>query len=121
VSGAALDQREQFFYDHAGTSYDPATETPEEGRVRGARALAAAELHRLSADWYVVWSEDPEPFDDDVHDGSEQGYIATLYDRDGNDLANLGQIDADEHSPYRRVVEAELTAEALAEAEEQGQ
>lgn len=28
-----MNKQEQFFYDHAGYSYDPKTETPEQGRT----------------------------------------------------------------------------------------
>ena len=33
-----------FFYENAGYSYDPKTETPEQGRIRCARDLADAEM-----------------------------------------------------------------------------
>ena len=34
-----MTKQEQFFYDHAGWSYDPKTETPEQGRERCAKDL----------------------------------------------------------------------------------
>ena len=34
---------QQFFYDHAGFSYNPATETRDQGKIRSASDLARAE------------------------------------------------------------------------------
>ena len=53
---------QQFFFDCACHSYDPRTETPEQGRTRCALDLAAAEAFGraagLSFDWFD-WSDDP--------------------------------------------------------------
>lgn len=45
-----LTKQEQFFYDHGGISYNPDTETQDQGHERNARELAAAET------WAVVQS-----------------------------------------------------------------
>ena len=113
---------QKFFFDHAGFSWDPKTETKEQGRERCAIALADAELVYLQAhrvadvgcswepdeDSAVMWREDGEKFDT-----CEQ---AVLWFGPGfNDdevLASLGGItDAD--ADYRRVIRAELALECL--------
>lgn len=45
---------EQFFYDHAGYGYNPATETAEQGRENTARGLARAELYAREHDWQLI-------------------------------------------------------------------
>lgn len=131
----------QFFFDNAGWSYQPSIETPEDGRWRNARGLAAAEraLNRLlmSGDVSISWEDDEWP-DPDEYDaapseleGLESGkYVSVccyLADRNGNVMASLhrittnatdfpgyGQVDG-----FARVVQAELAEEAcLAEFEQ---
>ena len=131
---------EQFFYDHAGWGYHPDHETPEEGRWRGARKLAAAEKEGKRRGWYVDWEVEPDPMEDDVERDEEYDqFMATLLDEDGDVIGHLGSIDlgpgqcmgydarphgfegrhpgpvAKTYDPYVRVVEAELMLEALAE------
>jgi hypothetical protein len=104
-----------FFLAHAGFSYDPKTETQEQGRVRVARALAEAEALYLRAhqvaEVAIVWTHD------DIA-ASEGGFeetceCACIVHDDGNGgevLASLGAIwDADAN--YRRVIRAELAQE----------
>lgn len=56
-----LTKLEQFFYDNAGGfSYDPKTETAEQGRERGACLLARAAVHALENNWSVEWSADED-------------------------------------------------------------
>jgi len=112
----ALSTAERFFYDHAGTGYNPATEIPFIGRVSTARKLARAETERKNAGAWVDWETDDLPFNDDVHGPDEYGYIAVLrqYDPElGRSviLSAQGSIDAESGDPYRRVVEAELFSE----------
>lgn len=120
-----LNADQQFFFRHAGYSYDPATETPEQGRARCARCamdLAAAEAFGraagLSFDWSVDpyvdssdWSDDPEPW---------AQWQCLCYDAAGNVCQSLHAVDFGRDGspwsdPYRRVVEAELAAEHMAE------
>ncbi len=119
-----LSRAAQFFFDHAGYSHDPLTETPEQGRTRCAIALAEAELlyleaHRV-ADVVCVWEDDPAGFADyradkkagRLAEGIGKPRTIELADiRHGDEyLASLGGIwDADEN--YRRVVRAELARE----------
>jgi|SRR5689334_19882453 len=106
-----MNDAEQFFYDHAGYGYDPATETPEQGREKCARKLAYAEAQRQERGWWVEWS----------HDRYNEGmYLAILFcvapfTGERYALASTGACDAEDGDPYRRVIVAELACEALAE------
>ena len=51
---------EQFFFDNAGYSYNPETETPEQGRTRCAQRLAEAEEEADRRGWWVEWVDDGE-------------------------------------------------------------
>lgn len=136
-----VSEGEAFFFEHAGWGYHPDRETPEEGRMRGARTLRAAEVYAQREGWHVDWEEDPDPItDDDVErDEDYSQYVAVLYDSEGNVLGSLGSIDLGSdtcmgydarphhfeggpitgeplrkvYDPYVRVVEAELASEAL--------
>ena len=115
---ATFENAVEFFYAHAGFSYDPQTQTPEEGRRECAESLARAEEEGRKRGFYVVWEHDTEPFGDDVHGPDEYGYVATLYHTaaftgDRVPLANLSGIDAEDGSPYRRVINAELALEVI--------
>lgn len=128
----ALTKAEQFFYDHAGYSYDPATETEEQGRERCARNLAAAEAYADELDWTYSWEYDEsgcsgcscDSEDCPCSSGKEhETLVCTLWRtveaeerRNGRDmdniLASLGGICGATRE-YRRVVEAELASEAM--------
>ena len=123
----------QFFLKHAGYSYDPKTQTAMQGRIQGARALAAAERKARDADISFKWSIDPDctsaefcaPSEDGGHNKapwqtwqcvayqsmdcvqSSARIVASLY---GIDFGRNGEPWGD---PHRRVVEAELALEAL--------
>lgn len=112
---------EQFFYEHAGYSHDPKTETPEQGRVRCAKDLAAAETYAKDHDWSFDWSWDDGGDLGDHSEWCDMEYqhdhnieVCMLRGADGNVLEALGGIiDADNN--YRRVVQAELASQALYE------
>lgn len=112
----------QFFLRNAGYSWNPCTETREQGRRRTAHALADAERRGsstgLAFSWEVdhdqdssQWSDDAPPYDQ---------WLCTCWDTETNRvLSSLGCIDfgragSPYSEPYRRIVEAELAAEALA-------
>jgi hypothetical protein len=124
----------QFFYKQAGYGYDPKTETKEQGRRRGAKALAEAEAYASREGWDVRWSQDGSMYGQqgdcfDIVDDPDSfgdplfvGWDAFLVDMDGNVLGSLGATTfagsngGDPWSdPYRRVVEAELALEAMPE------
>lgn len=119
------DDAKDFFYKHAGYSYDPAKETEAEGRERGAIQLAQAEQYALNNDWEVVWEYDQEPcigcdcgdFDCPCYARREhETFAAFLTDGRGREshhiLAALGSI-CEPSEEYRRVVNAELALEAM--------
>lgn len=116
-----MSNREKFFFDNAGFSYNPATQTPEEGHRECAVALAAAEvwgtLNGLTVEWADDWSigdhcaEFDCYYDNDT--GPETCETAVARDAAGSILASLCCID-DATNDYRRVVEAELAYEAMA-------
>lgn len=112
---------EDFFYEHAGYSYDPATQTPNDGRREGAGALADAERWATDHDLTVVWERDPEPYDGDVpYDGPMWVALLVPYDGGVSDVrAAIGGVAIDsEHpdaTPYGRVIAAELALQAQGE------
>lgn len=64
---------EQFFYEHAGYSYDPLTETPEQGRQRGATVLAQAERESRDAGDSYEWRIDTDSSSADWLKANENG------------------------------------------------
>lgn len=114
---------ERFFYEQAGYAYDPKTETPEQGRLNGARELARAERYAKDAGWHAEWTHDPTWNGETLcsHVGAEkctprEVLDCVLYDARGVTIASLGAI-GDPSRDYARVVEAELASEALAHIE----
>lgn len=118
-----MDALEQFYYDNAGYSYNPATETAEEGRVHDARQLAMAERFAAFVGIRYEWQDDWE-----IGNHAEYFCADAYPDNDGNPetcemvsmwnagelVGSLGCVD-DAGSIYRRVVEAELASEYLSE------
>ena len=107
-----LTQNQKFFFEHAGWSYHPLTESRALGRTRCAVSLAAAEQAFMRAGVSCVW-EDDQP---------ERGTKCktcewcSIRSADGAILAALGMItDADAN--YRRVIRAELALECLEQLE----
>ena len=96
---------EQFFFANAGYSYNPETETPEQGRARCAQRLAAAEAEADRRGWWVEWTDDGE------EDGAPR-WCALLRDSGSAVLGSLGGIDVCA-GPYTRVVAAELAADVF--------
>ena len=122
---------EQFFYDNAGYSYDPASETPEQGREHCARELARAEVYGREQEWEVEWRADSdadesfieswEPTEQAEWNESEHcAEVAILRNSAGEILASCGGI-WDVSREYRRVMEAELMSEALGDIEQEQQ
>jgi hypothetical protein len=105
-----MSNREQFFYNNAGWSYDPATETSEQGRWKCARKLAAAEEWAARVNLEYEWGEDWDSCEHEYEPRPDscEYCMASL----GKEvLASLGCID-DATDDYRRVIEAELALEA---------
>jgi hypothetical protein len=116
-----MDADAQFFYDHAGWSYDPASETSEQGRERCAEALANAEQVARVQGWTFAVEDDPEPVMEDdagsvelVESGEYVNLMVTMYAENGDVLGSLGGIVVEsEDDPYIRAVKATLADEAL--------
>lgn len=108
----------EFFMKHAGSSYDPATETPKQGKFRGAKRLAEAEAWLVAqpgftVEWEIDRDYDPSDYDIDMPDtgwgcivnanGNSASLWATTFDGDGEPFGNA----------YARVVVAELALELM--------
>lgn len=92
-----------FFYDNAGYSYDPKTQTEDEGRMECANRLALAEAFAQEA------GIDFEQVDDDAENG-EPRYGCRCVQLPH---VALWGIDVDDSDPYWRIVKAELAAELV--------
>src|SRR4051812_20711304 len=107
--GIRMNDREQFFYDHAGYGYDPKAETAEQGRERCARELAAAETRLLAGPYFVGIEPDSTPWDGDVpYDGPL--WTVALYSVADTDQAeligSLSSVACEAGDDYLRVVAA---------------
>lgn len=90
-------------------------------RARCALTLARAEQYAHHNDWNTEWEWDEFPdlswMSEREQKEDHEVLVCVLKDADGNVLASLcGIVDAD--NAYRRVIEAELAAEALHNARE---
>lgn len=124
---------QQFFYEYAGSSYSPPTETKTEGRLRGSRELAEAEAQAEALGWQVFTGPDPEgPMEDDAGSvelvASGKALCLTVILADATEfntetftshvpiLGTVGSVIVpSEDDPYIRVLAAELAMDALAE------
>lgn len=114
----------KFFFDHAGYSYGPG-EAPGTARVQNAEALAACEAWARKHMLYL-WQVDPEidssDFRDDVPAYPQwvlYGYLNAEFVEAlcGIDFGPEGAPD--ENEPQKRVYEAEMAREILAQADEE--
>jgi hypothetical protein len=105
-----------------GFSYMPGRETPEQGRVRCALAIARS-LHAYRADSrvYVTWEDSMFPWDGDFPMAENTVLLdAVLWAQDEDEgakpVASLSSINVySEYDDYCRVIEAELYDEARSE------
>jgi hypothetical protein len=108
-----------FFYQHAGYSHNPKTETAEQGRLRCAVELAEAEAIGQRLGYEFDWEGDSDPdlswMSDDEREQEHEVLCCRIPDPDNTrySLASLCGI-TDPDSNYRRVIEAELASEAIA-------
>ena len=115
-----LSEAERFFYEHAPISYNPETETEESGRIRVARALAAAEERLKAGPYFVDVEPDTGPYEgDNGYDGPL--WVVSLYSVEGaTDATDSRLIESlwnvaceTESDPYIRVVAAELADSSI--------
>lgn len=108
-----------FFYQHAGHSYDPKTETKAQGRWRCARALANAERWASESGVSFAWQVDPDCDSSEFCDEKPAWplWCCIARDADGKVIGSLGAVDFGDGEPwgdnYRRVVGAEIALEAM--------
>ena len=108
-----------FFFEHAGWSYDPEKETEAQGKRRGANRLAKAEKHAREAGYSFEWSLDGGTNREWTDEGPKYGTWQCLaHNQAGNVIASLCGIDFGKGgepwgNDYRRVVEAELALETM--------
>lgn len=110
-----------FFRENAGYSYDPATETAEDGIARCAREMVAAEAWAAATGIMFDWSvDDVQSSDwDDSGAAPHDLWVCVAYAAGGEVVASLSGIDfGPEGKPwghsYARVVQAELAAQVSA-------
>lgn len=113
-----------FFYQNAGYSFDPKAETAEQGRIRCAVELARAEEYARNLGWEFEWELDQDPdlswMSDEEREQEHEVLCCRIPDSEKPrySLASLCGI-TDPDSNYRRVIEAELASEALADYDRQ--
>jgi hypothetical protein len=112
-----LSNREFFFYQNAGYSFDPSKETAEQGRIRCAKSYAADEKQASEFGFIFEWNQDEIGCDcAEIENGIEEPHdvlCCLVYDAEGKTvLASLSGI-CEPSTTYRKVVEAELAGEAI--------
>lgn len=108
-----------FHYAHGGFSFNPKVETEAEGEMRCAIAAATAEIEAKRRGLVAVWEEDGDgdhSYTEQVVETCEYVTIRAAEEGEGFDkiLASLGCVD-DADDNFRRVTEADLFAQAIAE------
>lgn len=109
----------EFFFCHAGYSYRPGEQTPLEGRMECARALAMAERWASENGVSFEWAEDDDPLE--CYGSSGRQWVCRAYDCEAELLDSLGSVDFGRDQdpwtgdPYRRVIEAELALGLMGE------
>jgi hypothetical protein len=111
----------KFFYEHGPSSHNPETQTADEGRWESARAYARAEQAGRDAAHSYEWEIDPDIDSSEFSDERPSWALweCIVYNADREPIGSLSGIDfgrdgMPSDNPYRRVVEAQLSMEALA-------
>lgn len=120
-----MNKIEQFFFDNAGYSYDPKTETQDQGRERFAKQYAAAEAWARDNGYSFNWEIDPGIDSSDFSNERPawQLYQVTMFNSDGEVVDSMGGVDfGRDGTPwgdnYRRVCEAEMSVCIMVQAQE---
>lgn len=115
-----MTKAERFFYDNAGISYHPSTETMEQGRQRTARELASAEAEARDEGISFDWDHDPDMDSSTFFSGELVWplWVCRMYNADGEIIGYIGGVDfgidgSPWNNAYKRVVEAELALDVV--------
>jgi hypothetical protein len=109
-------RRVVFFWQEAGYSYHPTTETREQGRARCAAELTSALEWALCEGVSAEWQGDQDAWDDhDEDDTVTERYESCIVRHPDGRTTSLSAIGDPTHE-YRRVVEAELYDELRKQA-----
>lgn len=111
-----------FFMRHAGYSYNPATQTPMQGRIECSKQLAQAAKKAFDGGFSFEWSIDPAIDSSSFCEENEEPWSlweCCMRSPEGLAVQSLHGIDFGRDGspwsdPYRRVVEAELACEEFA-------
>lgn len=111
-----LTPAQAFFFEHAGYSYQPLTETPEQGRTCCAISLAAAEAQAAEHGVQFRWEPDGFTNREWTKEGEEYGTWECIAYHNDKVIGSLCGVDfgPDEEpwgDPYARVVQAEIVSE----------
>lgn len=127
-----MTKQEQFFYDNAGYTRNPKTQTEQQARAHSARLLARAETWARDEGYRYNWEIESESAEsvygtacpnadcNDPHcmsthyDPTADFYVCIIEDKDGNAVDSLGMIEAPTRE-YRRVIEADLAIAIMPE------
>lgn len=111
-----MNSTEKFFFKHAGYSYDPKTETAQQGRRRCARELASAEedaeVIGITFKWEPSESPDLSWMDESVRNEVHEVWDCLAFNPVTKKYASLCDI-TDPSEEYIRVVQAQLATELL--------
>lgn len=113
----AKQQAYLFFLRHAGYSYNPETQTKQQGHAACARRLAAAERDARALGYTFDWEDDWTVGDhlkeyDCYTKQPSTCETCIMRDSNGNVVQSLGCVD-NATREYRRVIEAELALEEV--------
>lgn len=123
----------RFFFKHAGSSWDPKTETKTQGRWRAARSLAAAERWAVDEGWSFDWREsniDSSDFSDEKPAWQLWDCLAVRTDPETGRAKLVGSLSACDFGrdrdpwadtaalAYARLVRAEIALDAMLEVKE---
>ena len=113
----AKQQAYLFFLHHAGYSYDPKTQTKQQGRAACARRLAKAERGARALGYTFEWRDDWSVGDhvkefDCYTEQPSTCETCLMLGSNGKVVRSLGCIDGATRE-YRRVIEAELALEEV--------
>lgn len=115
-----MNSEQLFFYENAGWGYNPATETPDQGRRLCAVQLELAERIARNLGYGFEWSIDTDTDSSNFSDDPEPWalWVCDMTDSESVTVQSLGGVDfgrdgLPSDNDYARVVQAELALEEL--------